>query len=92
MTSLNPIPPEIDFETYSSYSATLQVPTGSKTVYQNANYWKNFMNIVEIDPSVVQNIIFDRGVNTPIYDLNGRKLNRSSKGINIIGRKKVVVK
>jgi hypothetical protein len=46
VTSLNPIPPEIDFETYSSYSATLQVPTGSKTVYQNANYWKNFMNII----------------------------------------------
>ena len=29
----------------------MQVPIGCKTAYQNAEYWKNFTNIVEIDPS-----------------------------------------
>ena len=49
VTSLNPIPPTLDNRgTFNNYSATLQVPTGSKTAYQNAEGWKNFTNIVEI--------------------------------------------
>ena len=92
ITSLNPTPPTITSNTFSNYTATLNVPEGSKTAYQNADYWKNFTNIVEIDPSGVQTITLDKGINAPIYDLNGRKLKEPSKGINIIGRKKVVVK
>ena len=90
--SLNPIPPTIFSDTFNNYSAILQVPEGSKTDYKNADYWKNFKNIVEIDPSGVQTITLDKDINGPIYDLNGRRLNEPSKGINIIGRKKVVVK
>jgi len=92
ITSLNPTPPTITSNTFSNYTATLNVPEGSKTAYQNAEYWKNFTNIVEIDPSGVQTITLDKGINAPVYDLNGRKLKEPSKGINIIGRKKVVVK
>ena len=89
---LNPTPPTITSSTFGSYSAAVQVPTGSKIAYQNAEYWKNFKNIVEIDPSGIQTITLDKDINAPIYDLNGRKLKEPSKGINIIGRKKVVVK
>lgn len=93
LTSLNPTPPRIyEITFFTEYSATLQVPIGSKTAYQNAEYWRNFTNIVEIDPSGVQTIMVDKDINAPIYDLNGRKLKEPSKGINIIGRKKVVIK
>ena len=92
VTSLNSIPPTVNANTFNNYSASLQVPEGSKTNYKNADYWKNFKNIVEIDPSGIQTITLDKEINTPVYDLNGRRLNEPSKGINIIGRKKVVVK
>ena len=45
-----------------------------------------------MDPSGVQTITLDKDTNAPVYDLNGRKLKEPSKGINIIGRKKIVVK
>jgi len=70
----------------------LQVPTGSKNAYLNAEYWKNFTNIVEIDSSGIQSITLDKDINAPIFDLNGRKLKEPSKGINIIGGKKYLVK
>ena len=92
VTSLNSTPPTINPNTFNDYSATLQVPTGSKTAYQNAEYWKNFMNIVEIDITGIQSVTLDKDTNAPIYDLNGRKLKEARKGINIIGGKKVVVK
>ena len=90
ITSLNVTPPTGIY--FSEYTATLYVPFGSKEAYQNAEGWKNFTNIVEIDPSGIQNITLDKDINAPIYDLNGRKLKEPSKGINIIGGKKVVVK
>ena len=43
-------PPTIEHDTFSDYaysSATLYVPKGSKKVYQNANVWKEFHNIIE---------------------------------------------
>lgn len=92
VTSLNPIPPTISSDSFQYYSATLQVPTGSKTAYQNANYWKKFMNIVEIAPTGIQTITQDKENNYPIYDLNGRRLESLQKGINIINGKKVLVK
>ena len=51
ITSLNTTPPTIDYNTFSSNNATLKVPTGSKSAYKIAAYWRNFTNIVEIDPS-----------------------------------------
>ena len=40
------IPPEIDSETFSSYSAKLIVPRSSVNLYKNADYWKKFNMIV----------------------------------------------
>lgn len=93
ITLLGTVPPQVhSLGAFRNYYATLYVPTGTKDAYQNAEYWKNFTNIVEIDPSGVQTITLDKGINAPVYDLNGRKLKEPSKGINIIGRKKVVMK
>jgi surface protein len=38
-------PPSLFSDTFSSYSAMLMVPSGSKAAYQAADYWKNFNNI-----------------------------------------------
>ena len=92
ITSLNPTPPKCGFQVFRKVYATLQVPTGSKSAYQKAEWWKDFKKIVEIDPTGVQTITMDKSINGPIYDLNGRKLKEPRKGINIIGGKKVVMK
>ena len=92
--SQSPTPPTcqwpFDYNVYSQ--ATLKVPEGSRTSYQMADYWKNFMNIEEFEQSGVQKVILDKMHNAPIYDLNGRKLKVPRKGINIIGGRKVIVK
>ena len=92
VVSLNPTPPTISSNTFTEYTATLQVPISSKEAYQNANYWSKFTNIVEIDPSGIQSIILDKDINAPVYDLNGRKLKEPIRGINIIKGKKLMVK
>ena len=38
-------PPSLFSDSFSSYSAMLIVPSGSKAAYQAADYWKNFNNI-----------------------------------------------
>lgn len=49
IVSLNPNPPTIENDwTFSSYNATLQVPNGCIEAYQNAEYWKNFKEIINI--------------------------------------------
>ena len=47
ITCLATTPPAIKSGTFSNYSADLYVPSGCKSAYQSANYWKNF-NIKEI--------------------------------------------
>ena len=46
-------PPAIYNNTFGNRTATLYVPTGTKALYQEANIWKEFSNIVEMDfPSI----------------------------------------
>jgi len=54
--------------------------------YAAAPYWKDFVNVRTVT-----------GINTPqlrsksaIYDLQGRRVNQLSKGIYIIGNKKII--
>lgn len=49
------VPPTIKNTTFSSYDATLYVPAGCKVAYQEAEYWKNFTDIVEM-PSGMESI------------------------------------
>ena len=93
ITSLNKTPPKVGVAPfYGCYSATLQVPKGSKKAYMNADYWNKFKKIVEIDPTGIENVILDKEINSPVYDLNGRKLKNPQKGINIINGKKIIIK
>ena len=47
--SLNPVPPVIREYTFSSYDADLFVPKGCVPKYKNAEYWRNFKFIGEIE-------------------------------------------
>jgi Leucine-rich repeat (LRR) protein len=61
---------------------------GWKVLYNNGG-WEEYAGS---DPSGIQSVTLGKDTNTPIYDLNGTRLESPKKGINIIGGKKVVVK
>ena len=44
------------------------------------------------DPTSIQNIKMDTNLDASIYNLNGQRLDKPRKGINIIRGKKVVIK
>ena len=75
-------PQDLSSNPYFNYTtATLHVPAGTKELYQAADYWKNFTNIVEmsIEPIVDETVIeFDDKDyivdNTPV-DLNNTVIN-----------------
>ena len=78
--------------------ATLYVPYGTAEKYKSTTGWKNFYNIVEMNPSAVKRIEDTSVVNVEaVYDLNGKRLNGMRKGVNIVkmsngATRKVVVK
>ena len=54
VTSLNSTPPTLSSSTFYNYDATLYVPSGAKTAYSEAEYWKDFTNIEELAPSIYE--------------------------------------
>ena len=58
------MPLSIAYGTFSNpKNATLYVPKGSKAVYEAADYWKEFKEIIEIDPIVTGDANADGEVN-----------------------------
>ncbi len=56
----NPTPPTANNDTFDSATfsdATLYIPTGSLSAYQEADVWKEFLNIVEMDFSGVEDVL-----------------------------------
>jgi hypothetical protein len=83
-------------ESYVEY-ATLHVPASSVNAYKTANQWKEFGNIVGIDPTAVEELKSNKTLrakeNAPIYDLMGRRLSKKpASGYYIQGGKKYYVK
>ena len=100
-----PTPPSVSFEAfYHCTQATLYVPYGSKSAYQNADSWKEFYHIIEMDyPSGIEDIDVDTDFDNDfdndieVYDLNGLRQPTMHRGVNIIRMndgttKKVLVK
>ena len=90
------------FRIYSqsfNFRCTLHVPQGCKEAYQKADYWKNFALIVDDivkkempgDETAVAPIVSE-DAEAPAYDLLGRPVDASYKGIAIRNGKKVIIK
>jgi hypothetical protein len=93
VTALNPTPVAIVQNVFSNRTnATLYVPKESKEAYLAADYWKEFKEIIEIDPAIIDQIMSNGQYNATIFTLDGKRISKPQKGINIIGGKKVVVK
>ncbi len=77
-------------ETYNK--ATLHVPYGTIDNYKTSDYWKNFSNIVEFDPTSVDTVIYGRkpAEEQKIYNLGGMRLATPLRGLNIINGNKVM--
>lgn len=78
--------PEFD----ANVCTTIQVEE-AKAKSWNPTYW-NGTPYSGSDPSAIKGILMDRSSNTPIYNLNGQRMDKLRKGINIVGGKKVFVK
>lgn len=91
-TSFNPIPPVIDANQSTDFlpsnvyaDATLFVPQGSAEKYKNADIWKYFWNIKEMESTGVNDVDFDAvDEKVAIYDLSGNSKENIANGINII--------
>ncbi|MBR4885855.1 MAG: Ig-like domain-containing protein [Muribaculaceae bacterium] len=59
ITCLATNPPTIKSKTFSYYSAELYVPSGCKSAYQSANYWKSF-NIKELPIILSTSIVLNK--------------------------------
>jgi hypothetical protein len=93
VTVLNPKPVTITQKLFENQGlATLYVPQGSKAAYEAADYWKEFKEIIEIDETGIDQIMINDKNHAKIFTLDGKRINKPQKGINIIGGKKVVVK
>ena len=75
-------------------NADLYVPQESLNDYKNASVWKEFYNIHGAEITGINGVTIDSAANgnQKVYDLQGRKLQKTEHGLNIINGKKVMVK
>ena len=86
-----------EFYNVPQSTATLYVPETSVNAYKTAAKWKEFGNIVGIDPTAVEEVKSNKTLkaneNAPIFDLMGRRLQQKpASGYYIQGGKKYFVK
>ena len=82
----------------NKWECTLLVPDGSLTLYQTADQWKEFF-YTEIDPDGIKGVEAEPSPTSEAeyFDLQGRRIDKAKKGINIIRNangttKKVLIK
>lgn len=92
-------PTAIGFANKTYLDCKLCVPYGYKEKYMNADVWKNFWNIYEMeyDASGINTIIVESSRQESFYTIDGKKTNKPQKGICIIKKsdgtlQKVIVK
>lgn len=95
--SCSPIPPSCDGSAFSSDTyelAMLYVPNEQAAIqqYKAHKVWSWFSNIKEYDFTGITATPSFNAAPPSIYDLSGKKLNTQTKGLNVVGNKKVLVR
>ena len=75
------------FDGIDKTACTLKVPKGSNDAYMQADGWKDFVNIEEVDVTAIEAVAAESVGNadiTDIYDLNGRRRDALQPGVNIV--------
>ena len=66
-------------------NAILYIPKGSSSAYSKAVDWREFKNIVEFDPTSIENINTAKDIKKiSSYTLDGQRLDHPRKGLNIV--------
>lgn len=98
ITSLIKEPFDIAYDTFVNYedrtsrsfffdpNKTLYVPAGTKALYENRKGWKEFANIVEMEPTEVKTISDGTSAAEIIarYDVSGRSISKLQHGLNFL--------
>ena len=73
---------------------TLHVPAGCKQAYQNAPYWQDFTIVEDAAPATdIKDWDAPFAITSDkVFSVSGQRLEKATKGINIINGKKIVVK
>ena len=81
------------FENVDYDNVVLYVPIGSKAEYKKTDYWRQFVNIKEMEFTGIDNITTEPTNNfkNVYYNLNGSVVENPTNGIYIINGKKVLV-
>lgn len=96
--SCSPIPPSCNsgdpFSSDTYEMALLYVPNDQDAIqkYKASDPWRLFSNIKEYDFTGITATPSPNAAPASIYDLSGKKLNESTKGINVVGNKKILVR
>lgn len=64
--------------------AKLQVPKGSLNAYKEAEVWKSFANIEEVDFAGVESVGSDAAEVVAVYNMQGIRTDKLQKGLNIV--------
>ncbi len=73
-------------------NCTLYVPEGTVDKYRECTGWKEFWNIKEGSPTGISTIKMKKATEPKYYTIDGRRISKPQKGLNIINGKKVIVK
>ena len=88
LVSMNTNPPYVGTDTFSNIDkqkCTLYVPKGCIAIYQQADWWKGFLNIRDDAPTGIQSVNNDKDTKiSHIYNLNGKTQPVLQRGINIV--------
>ena len=89
LISMNTNPPSVEsantFNSIDKQKCILYVPKGCIAVYQQANGWKDFLNIRDDAPTGIQSVNNDIDTKiSHIYNLNGKTQPVLQRGINIV--------
>ena len=77
-------PPSLFDDSFSNFSVPLRVPKGCKEIYQTAQGWRKFNNILEDDPMWVRSVKSNNVNVVKRYTVDGRMTNDAQSGIDII--------